>query len=153
MVFDLAENYLDKGHRTYFDKYYSTVKLMQENRWTYACGTIRSDRGRFLDSFKEKLERGESRFLRIGKLVAAHWRDKRDVYACSTIQGTGVEILERKHGNPITKPKIIIGYNNHMNGVDKCDQFLELYPFCRKTVKWWKKVFVECLNWQLSIVQ
>ena len=108
---------------------------MHENRRTYACGTLRSDTGRFLASFKEKLERGESKFLRIDKLAAVDWRDKRDIYACSTIQGTGVDIRERKHGNPVTKPKIIINYNNHMNGVDKCDQFLALYPFCRKTVK------------------
>ena len=80
--------------------------------------------------------------MRIGNLVAVHWRDKRDVYACSTIQGTGVEIVKRKHVDPITKSKITIDYNNHMNGVDKCDQFLVSYPLCRKTVKWWKQVFV-----------
>ena len=84
VVFDLAENYLDKDHRIHFDNFYSTVKLMHENRPTYACGTIRSDRGRFLASFKEKLERGESKFLRISKLVTVHWGDKRDVYTSST---------------------------------------------------------------------
>ena len=48
----------------------------------------------------------------------------------------------------------IIDYNNHMNGVDKCDQFLASYSFCHKTVKWLKKVFVRMfeLSWQLSIV-
>ena len=52
--------------------------------------------------------------MHIGNLVAAHWRDKRDVYACSIIQGTGAEIVERKHDDSITKPKIIIDFNNHM---------------------------------------
>ena len=55
VVFDLAENYLDKGHRIYFDIFYSTVKLSQdlENRQTYACGTIRSDREDFLSVSKK----------------------------------------------------------------------------------------------------
>ena len=70
--------------------------------------------GRFPASFKEKLEHKESKFMHIGNLVAAHWRDKRDVYACSIIQGTGAEIVERKHDDSITKPKIIIDFNNHM---------------------------------------
>ena len=59
--------------------------------------------------------------MRIGNLVAVHWCEKRDIYACSTIQGNGAEIVERKHGDSITKPKIIIHCNNHINGVDKCD--------------------------------
>ena len=88
--------------------------------------------------------------MRIGNLVAMHWRDKRDVYPCSTIQGTGIEIVVRKHGDSITKPKIIIYYSNHMNGVDKCDQFLPSYTFCCKTVKWWKKVFVRMF--ELSVI-
>ena len=54
VLFDLAENYLDKGYRIYLDNFYSTVKFFQdlENRQTYGCGTIRSDRGRFPASFK-----------------------------------------------------------------------------------------------------
>ena len=49
MVFELAENYLDKGYRIYFDNFYSTVKLFHnlEIRRTYASGTIRSDRRMF----------------------------------------------------------------------------------------------------------
>jgi len=153
VVFDLMEDYLDKNHHLFFDNFYSTVKLFQdlEDRATYSCGTIRSDRGRFPDSFKNaKLQRGESKFIRCDNLVGVHWKDKRDVFVLSTIKGTGVEMVERRAGDPITKPEMIIDYNNHMNGVDKCDQYLASYTFCRKTIKWWKKVFVRVLNWLSS---
>ena len=54
VVFDLAENDLDKGHRIYFGNFYSTVKLQGlENKQTSACGTIRSGRGGFLPVSKK----------------------------------------------------------------------------------------------------
>ena len=37
-----------------------------------------------------------------------------------------------------------------MNGVDKCGQYLSSYPFCRRTVKWWKKAFVRLF--ELSVI-
>src|SRR5215475_11237864 len=39
------------------------------------------------------------------------------------------------------KPKCVIDYNRHMQGVDAVDQCLAYYPLIRKTVKWPKKVF------------
>ena len=39
------------------------------------------------------------------------------------------------------KPSTIHEYNKYMGGVDKCDQYLSNYPKCRRSMKWWKKVF------------
>jgi len=145
IVFDLIKDYLDRNYFLYYDNFYSTLKLFQdlENRKVFACGTIRSYRGQFPHTFRyAALQTGESKFMRIGNLVGVHWKDKRDVFVLSTIHGTAVEMVQRRRGDPITKPEMICDYNNHMNGVDKCDQYLSSYTFCRKTVKWWKKVFV-----------
>lgn len=62
VVFDLMDPFLDLNHRSYFDNFYSTEKLFRDLDAikTYACGTIRRDRGRFLPEFEADLERGES---------------------------------------------------------------------------------------------
>ena len=65
---------------------YSTIKLFQdlEKGNIYACGTIRKDRGKFQQEFREKFQRGEMKLLRADNVVAVHWFDKHDVYAVST---------------------------------------------------------------------
>lgn len=68
---------------------------------------VRSDKRKFRTNFKEKIEPGESKFMRIGNIVPVHWRDKTDVHTLFNVQGTGVEIMERKHCDPVTKPRII----------------------------------------------
>ena len=145
VVFELLENYLNKHHHVYFDNFYSTLKLLSdlEQEETFACGTIRSDRGSFPETFtRAKLKRGESVYLRHGNIVAVHWFDKRDVYAVSSIHNNSEqEVTRRGDSVPVMKPRIISEYNKYMNGVDKCDQYLSSYSLCRKSMKWWKKVF------------
>ena len=79
------------------------LKLFQdlEQISTYACGTIRSDRGRLPADFKGNLQQGESRFLRVTNSMAVH---RKDVYALSTIHGTEESKTSRRDGNDINKP-------------------------------------------------
>ena len=83
-------------------------------------------------------------------MIAVHWKDKSDVYALSTIRGTEESKMRRSNGNDINKPEIILEYNKDVNGVDLCDQFLSLYLFNCKTLKWWKTVFLTLL--ELAVV-
>lgn len=39
------------------------------------------------------------------------------------------------------KPNSIIDYNINKTGVDHGDQMVSYYPFQRKSLKWWKKMF------------
>ena len=39
------------------------------------------------------------------------------------------------------KPTAVHTYNQNMNGVDISEQYTATYPFTRKTIKWWRKVF------------
>lgn len=40
------------------------------------------------------------------------------------------------------EPQCAISYNSNETGVDRADQMLAYYPFQRKTLKWWKKLFL-----------
>ena len=70
-------------------------------------------------------------------------RNPRDVLLLSTIHlNEMVEIPKhRDEQESICNPKLNFDYNVHMNGVDKCDQYLSYYSLTRKSRKWWKKIF------------
>ena len=149
VVFDLLRNYFYKGYRVFFDNFYTGLKLVTDlaAKSFYSCGTVRVDRGDFPESFKTKLKTpGEALYLKNNNVFAVHWRDKRDVFVMSSFDGSFSEVVERKGGQePIEKPSMIINYNKNMNGVDKCDQYLNYYSIGRKSIKWWKKVFFDYL--------
>ena len=154
VVMDLTEPYLDQNRHIYMDNFYSNPKLFSalEKRSTFACGTIRRDRGEFPPEFtKSKLQRGESVYLKFNKILAVHWFDKRDVFALSNIHSTGdVQVLRKGSDEPVSKPIMIDQYNQFMGGVDRCDQYLASYSMQRKTKKWWKKIFYRLI--ELSVI-
>ena len=155
---DLMRVYLDRNHYLFVDNYYTFAKLFPnlEKQNTFACGTIRSNRGQLPDEFKKaKLSRGESIYinspLNNGSLLAVHWYDKRDVFVLSTIHGTGcVEVRRRGDDTPFPKPTMIDECNHYMSGVDELDQFISTYPFTKKSKKWWEKVFFRLL--EISVI-
>ena len=44
------------------------------------------------------------------------------------------------------KPDLIHDYNMNKGGVDLVDQFTQAYPSIRKTIKWYKKLFLHMLD-------
>ena len=54
-----------------------------------------------------------------------YWRGKRDLNT-STTHGNKEFQIQRKQGESITTPKIIVEYNKPKNRVDKYDQYLLL---------------------------
>ena len=150
---------LDKGHRLYFDNYYSSPELLEEllHRNTSSCGTVRSTRrGLPVGVVQVKLKPGETSFRRSvgrngepGSLLALKWCDKRAVFMISschaaTEKWTGKN--NRNDGTPIYKPSVIVDYIEKMGGVDLSDQLMTYYSFLRKSCKWWRKLFVHILN-------
>ena len=140
VVMDLMDGYIKKNHHLYVDNFYTSPKLLLdlETKSTFCCGTVRMDRGQFSQQFKTaKLQPGESILLKNGNMVAVHWFDKRDVFAMSTLHGTGnVEVTRRGDEQSFQKPVIINEYNKFMGGVDQCHQLLSSYSLNRKSVKW-----------------
>ena len=95
------------------------------------------------------MDPGSFRFATAGHLTAVWWRDRRDVYALSTMHNKSVvNVLKRPKGSrkkqPLPCPTIIDDYNQYMGGVDLIDQHLSYYTMTkRRSLKWWKKVFLE----------
>ena len=82
------------------------------------------------------------------------WKDKRQVTMVSTyhdIQMEKVGTIE-KGGQEveINKPVCVLDCTKNMGGVDRGDHFCATYSFIRKSLKWWRKLFLWCL--EISIV-
>ena len=76
--------------------------------------------------------------------LVVQWNDKRPVTMISTYCSANEPvIISRKNGETAEKPSIVALYQQQMSGVDLHDQ-LNGYYNCgdRKTLKWWKKVFL-----------
>ena len=99
VVMNLMDGYTNKDHHFYVDDFYTSPKLLLdlEAKSTFCYGTVRMDRGQFSQQFKTaKLQHRENILLKNRNMVAALCFDKHDVFAMSTIHGTGnVEVTQR----------------------------------------------------------
>ena len=99
VVMDLMDGYTNKNHHLHVDNFYISPNLLLdlEAKSTFCCGTVRMDCSQFSQQFKTaKLQHGETILLKKGNMVAVHWFDKCDVFAMSTIHGSGnVEVTRR----------------------------------------------------------
>ena len=137
VVFDLMKNYLDKGYRLFIDNFFTSVQLVYDllQKATYVCGTLRSNRVNLPTQLTEKVGAGEAKFWNCDNLVVTHWKDKRDVFAMSSMHGNdSVEITNKRGDKKTTKPKMISDYNQNMGGVDLCDQLVSYYSVSKSLV-------------------
>ena len=156
VVFDLIKLYLNKGYRVYFDNFYTSVKLVEDlaKQNTFSCGTIRSNQKELPANFSSKnLAKGEALFWKSGNITAVTWQDKRTVHLLSSFHGNAMAEIAPRRGEeqPVSKPVMIMDYNQNMNGVHKCDQLLQYYDILRKSRKWWKKVFFRLIELAILI--
>jgi len=144
----LLKQYFDKGHTIYMDRFY-TSPMVLEYLWdnkTNGVGTVMANRkGLPKDTVVNvKLKKGEMAFGRNGPQICIKWKDTRDVLVMSTCHSADMApVTVKARGGPIQKfkPVAIIDYNKYKTGVDHGDQMITYYPFKRKTLKWWKKMF------------
>ncbi|UYV66683.1 SEPHS1 [Cordylochernes scorpioides] len=149
LVDRIAEPYYQKGHIIYFDRWFSSPQLFNHlwEKKTLAVGTVRHNRkGLPKKAFSKKMKKGESLFCQNSQLLALKWRDTRDVFMIATTQDSSIiqaqkKIRRQPQTISITKPAIEVDYNKNKAGVDRSDQFMVYYPFHRRTLKWWKKLF------------
>lgn len=153
MVMHLMGPLLEKGRTVYLDNWYSSPKLYValSNRGTNACGTVRTNRvGLPKDIDARALERGEMEVRQLPPLTYIIWKDKRDVTALSNCHSK-VHMIDSGKTDYQTKmtlfkPDLIHDYNMNMGGVDLVDQVTQAYPSMRKTIKWYKKLFLHMLD-------
>ena len=89
VVMKLIEQNQGKGHCVYVDNYYTSPQLLLDllARSTYCVGTIKTNRRDFPVQLipNETMDPGSFQFATAGQLTAVWWRDRRDVYALSTM--------------------------------------------------------------------
>lgn len=151
VVLTLMHPILNQGYRLFVDNYYTSVELFQylDSKQTQACGTVRKDRKGLPKALKSAVPKGKVLMRQKGTLLAMKWKDKRDLHMLSTMHDASstVKQVRSKTGmKDVRKPSCVITYNDFMLGVDRADQLMSYYPFDRKSLKWWKKVFFYLLS-------
>ncbi|KAF0688035.1 piggyBac transposable element-derived protein 4-like, partial [Aphis craccivora] len=146
VVMSLMKGKLNNGHSLYMDNFYNSVDLAHKLllKQTYCTGTLRMNR-------KNNPKEVTSKKLKTGELISKYtndgicvfkWKDKREVLGLSTEWKADLENVKNRKGDEKEKPVPIINYNKFMSGVDRQDQMLSYYPCERKTLRWYKKVFI-----------
>lgn len=149
VVLHLMKGKLNHGHSLYMDNFYNSCPLAYEllARKTYCTGTLRVDRKYLPEEVKtKKLKKGETVARYADNVMVAKWKDKRVVTYISTEFQNNMVVTHNRHGVPREKPLPIVKYNTYMKGVDRSDQMLAYYPSERKTLRWYKKIFVHIIQ-------
>lgn len=153
IVCHLLEEKLGKGHAVYLDNYYNSVnlasKLLEQN--TYCTGTLQANRkNNPQEVMAAKIKRGENKSMFFNGVHVGKWRDKRNVTYITTEFENEIGVFRNKRGQESEKPVAVIGYNKYMSGIDRQDQMMAYYPCNRKSIRWYKKLFVHVL--QMSVI-
>lgn len=149
VVVHLMEPYLDKGHHVFIDRYYNSIPLVRalEIRGTVVTGTCNKNRVGLPDSIRKprKFSDNEVFAFRDGTLLCLAWRAPKKktpvIMLSSEASARLVTTPRKRHRQQVQKPAVVDLYNHNMNGVDVADQLTVFYPFTRKTLKWWRKLF------------
>ncbi|XP_058874404.1 piggyBac transposable element-derived protein 4-like isoform X1 [Acipenser ruthenus] len=146
IVVCLADRVLNQGRHIVVGSWHMSDRLASFllTQKTHVTGSVRSDVGVPKEAVEEKLDKGETRFVRNRDLLLVRWRDKADVnilttkYAAGFVQKTRVLTGGARVG--YSKPFHIEKYSALLGAVGACDQHLETYDPCRKSLVWFKKL-------------
>lgn len=152
---------LPENSYLYFDRYFSTVGLMDKLLLLNmnATATIMANRFKGYQFKKDNaMKKGESEEVvrSDGKLCITKWKDNKSVLMLSTAFGKEPESVVRrwdkvqKERVNVSCPIVVKSYNEHMGGVDICDQMLEYYRSFFRTRKWTLKTILHFFD--LAIV-
>ncbi|CAK1592619.1 unnamed protein product [Parnassius mnemosyne] len=163
-ILRLSES-LVPGHYLYFDRYFSTTKLLNELhlRGFNSTGSIMKNRvpkGCTLSDDKDfiKKPRGttEVKCRADGKLAITKWLDNKPVLmisscfldtACVTCSRWNKRIKQYQN---IRRPEVIKNYNSNMGGVDLTDRLLAVCPARSRTKKWTIRLIFHMLDLAIS---
>lgn len=149
VVLNLMRGMLGNGHSLFMDNFYNSFFLASKllaNK-TYCTGTLRINRKNNPPQVMNgKIKKNETICQYAEGVLIGKWKDKRVVtYISTEFENDMVQVIN-KRGEQKTKPKPIVFYNAHMKGVDRGDQMLSYYPCERKTIRWYKKIFIHILQ-------
>jgi len=149
IVLKLLEPLLHKGYTVWMDNFYNSPALARTLKavGTDCVGTLKLNRKGVPKKVKEtKLKKGELIGQHAGPVSVIKWHDKKIVTTISTFHSDETRTVY-KRGQNKEKPVSVCDYNQHMGGVDKKDQLLQMYLVERKRMnKWYMKLFRRLLN-------
>ena len=162
VVMNLVTSLVNQGYHLFFDNFYTGIQLMKDlvARGIRACGTVLVNRKGFpaglknVKEWEKKAKRGDVRWERDGDILAMQWKDNKTVSFLSTIhQARKTQTVVRRSKEngqfrklEVNQPELVKDYNKNMNGVDLSDQLIGKYNCLRKTNKWWKTLFLHCID-------
>ncbi|XP_053473467.1 piggyBac transposable element-derived protein 4 [Ictalurus furcatus] len=156
----LTSSSLGTGYHVYMDNFYTSPALfwdLHKNRYG-ACGTIWENRIGFsktTNALPKRAARGDIRWIRTGPLLYVKWIDVQEVTVCSTIhKAYSGETIQRRLKNPdgtwsvqaIPVPDAVKEYNEYMGGVDLSDALIEHFTVSKKTMEWYRKLFLHFVD-------
>ncbi|XP_050675463.1 piggyBac transposable element-derived protein 4-like [Leptidea sinapis] len=144
LVLRLLRGLEHRGHTVWMDSYYNSPVLARVLKTLgFDCvGTLRTNR-QFVPDLIRNLKSSDMRKGQVcgctsGDVNLMVWRDQNHVAMISTYHGVGVSD---------NKPILIKDFSVCMEGVDKKDQTVSMYPMERKrTMIWYKQFFRRLLN-------
>ena len=147
---------LPHGSFVYFDRYFTTLHLLQRlgEKGIEGTGTVMVNRIRNVKLKDGKMQRGEShQYVRSDDImVVVEWQDNKKVVLASTCTGTEPVTKVKRWSKKDQKymdvdcPAVVKSYNQHMGGVDVCDQLMECYRTWFRSRKWTLKVILHFLD-------
>lgn len=165
MVLHLASRIDRRGHKLFFDNYFSSFPLFQilDQKKIYAAGTVRLDRFAkppfSSDNEMKKKGRGSSEEVisEDGSVTCVKWFDNKCVSLASNYVGVGkvdtahrYDKIAQKKIN-IDRPQIVRDYNINMGGVDLMNQMISYYRISIRSKKWTLRMITHFIDF--SIVQ
>ncbi|MCO5548401.1 hypothetical protein L7F22_001858 [Adiantum nelumboides] len=157
VVADLVKTLPRKGHHVFFDRYFTSVKLLEHLRseGQGGTGTYVTNRKHFpsrdMIALEKKAPRGSCRwaFCGVEGLVACSWMDKKEINFASNCFGVKRGEVKRQvlDGEKITIscPEMGIKYNEFKAGCDVFDSMVLGNGYSLQTTmygfKWWQAGF------------
>lgn len=165
MVLHLANRIDRRGHKLFFDNYFSTFPLFEilSQKHIYAAGTVRLNRFSqppfSPDSEMKKRGRGcsEEVVSSDGAVVCVKWFDNKCVALASNYVGEGTSDTAHRYDKAskqkitIERPQIVRDYNINMGGVDLMNQMISYYRIFIRSKKWTLRMITHFIDF--SIVQ
>lgn len=159
-VLKLTES-LTPGHCIYYDRYFTTEKLVTEllSRGFLSTGTInnlRVPKDARLKSDKEMRKEGRGACDMLvrqdEKVCILKWLDRKSVTMMSSVHG--IEPMDtcsrynkkEKTRIQVKRPAIVKEYNGNMGGVDLADRMMSYCPMRARTKKWTIRTILHLLD-------
>ena len=155
VVMKLMEGLDHLGYRLAIDNWYSSPQLMSDlaKKRTHCFGTAKLTRkGMPVDLHLRPdgsdLKKGEVSCFSSSDLIALCWKDQSLVTMLSNCHSGAMsdKVVKVRGGVEVTKPKVVMDYNEIMGGVDLKDQMVKYYSYFRKSVKWYRRLVFTLLE-------